>query len=217
MNKNQLITYLDQNETATPLISADIIAQEVHVKHKSINQSVRGLNESEVGQVLFQKAGKRKVYYLNQYQAMKLLNGLRTNSLTKKAREQLQRVVFEQFSQAIHEQQRRKLVHEMGKPLTHDLNDAIKNNPYFNDNSYLIYNNLIYKIALNEWPKDLKKNRNIPKSKNITEYLSYKESQKVQEIKGQVIAFLNAKLKYQDIKNILLNANKITSISSKVA
>lgn len=208
-NNTSLITFSNESENATPLISADKIAELVNIKHKSINQAIRNMI-GELGQVLSEKADRKRIYYLNEYQSSTLLDGLRTTKFTKKARRQLKRFLFNQFKTANKIQTKRQLLHEIGKPVSKSLNEAIQNNPYSNSYSYSNYNKLIYKVAMADNPKHIRDSRHIPASKSITEYLTPNESTKVQEAKNQIIVLLNLKLDYQHIKGIVIGAKKVT-------
>ncbi|MCL0312913.1 hypothetical protein M2S00_07305 [Apilactobacillus sp. TMW 2.2459] len=213
--KNSLITFKNESNKATPLISADVMAKMANIQHKSINQTIRN-NTRDLGKVLFEKEVNKKIYYLNEYQALRLLEFLRTTKNTKQARISLINVIVDQFKKANSLQVRRQTLYEIGKPLSNDLSNAIKDNPYSNSFSYTNYNNLIYKIALKTTPKELRSSRHIPKSKSITECLSVEEYKAVENIKHRVTNLIELNLSYKEVRDIMKRGiQRVISIKTK--
>lgn len=213
--KNSLITFKNESNKATPLISADVMANMTKIQHKSINQTIRN-NMKDLGKVLFEKEVNKKIYYLNEVQALRLLEFLRTTRNTKQARISLINIIVDQFKKANNLQIRRQTLYEVGKPLSNDLANAIKNNPYSNGFSYTNYNTLIYKIALKTTPKKLRDSRHIPKSKSITECLSVEEYKAVENIKSRVTTLIELNLSYDEVRDIMQRGiQKVISIKAK--
>ncbi|GLB47390.1 hypothetical protein WR164_13690 [Philodulcilactobacillus myokoensis] len=186
-----------------PTISADRIADLVKISHRSINKAITR-SKKELKRVRFKIASHNKKYYfLNEKQCLKLVGGLRTNYLTKQVRSKLINTLIEQFNQALKIQLRRQLTHIQSKPLTYDFNLAIDNNDTMDSHSYINLNKLAYKIALGMNTSQLKKTRNIPKNKPITEYLTANDFKQVNNIKQTMIFFINQNYSYQEIKTIL--------------
>ncbi|GHP14308.1 hypothetical protein YK48G_17330 [Lentilactobacillus fungorum] len=214
---SKLVFLNSQSVDAEPYTTPDIIANFADTDLHSVNRLIRKYQDDlkEFGILGFEirklKAVGRpkKVWHLNEGQSMLLLQYLANAEPVRKFKKALTHAFIKERKELIE----RQAVYEFGKDFSKDLGDAIKNNPYSDVHSYPNYNRLIYKQALGISSNRIKQLRRIPDHQPITKYLNTAESKAVQKVKNQVIALLDMKLNYQQIKDTLGNQGIIYQIT----
>ena len=205
---SKLVFLNSQSVDAEPYTTSDIIAAFTGINHHSINSMINK------GHVTFKmqrtKASRlKKVYLLNEKQASFLITLLKNTESVVLFKDALN----EQFYSMKEEILRNQAQYDFGKDISKDLARAIDNNPYSDSHAYGNYNRLIYKQALGVPSSRIKQLRRIPDHTPITKYLSSEESKAVQKVKNQVIALLDMKLSYSQIKDALSNQGIIYQIT----
>ncbi|WP_172189209.1 Rha family transcriptional regulator [Lentilactobacillus kribbianus] len=207
------LVFLNSNDVnAEPYTTSDIIAEYAGIQHRSvnkvINRKMKKLQRS--APVRFKIAdNKEKTFILNEKQAILLLTLLRNTERV----ENFKVALVDAFCDMRDEIARMRISYDQGKVVSKDLGDAIKASSLA-DNKYIYsnLNRLIYKQALGVNANQLRKERNIPQYRSLTQYLSVKERDAVNKVKNLIIALLTLNYDYQQIKQTLKNKGVIYQI-----
>lgn len=207
---NNLVTLTSQRLDAEIYTTGDVIAEYAGITHHAVNvtidQQYKRLARAGNGKVSFKmtpmpSGQKSKVYLLNEQQATFLITFLKNTPRVADFKEELVR----QFTMMKRELILRQAKFELGKEFSKSLHEAIKESPTLGEHGHLYVNinKLVYKQALGVSVNELRKARNIPKTKAITHYLSASEADAIKRVKQQIRTLLEMKMNYQQIKQAL--------------
>lgn len=206
-----LVTLTSKRLDAEAYTTSDIIAEYAENTRHAVNQLISQyrMDLEEFGVLAFEmlkpiKGGNggrpRKIWHLNEEQAMLLITYLDN---TKPVR-QFKKALVRQFTAMKRELIERQSKYELGKAFNKSLDTAVKDSRIdMHGHEHSTFHRLAYKMALGVDITKLRKSRHIKAGETITTYLSTDEAQAVALINQRIKTLLDVGLNYQEIKQAL--------------
>lgn len=204
MNQD-LVTLTTQDlSNAIPVTNSLKVAEKFKKRHDIVLRDIRtlevelrnSLTKEEFNLYKFEEIervdskGRIQPYYkMNRDFFLMLVMGYRTKEAYKIKHEFIQAFNFLE-KELLTRIETRAITKIKRKELTDTIKNCIDDEGNFKKFAFSNYTRLIYKKVLGKEIKKIKEERNIPKDKNIRNYLTIEELEKVQEIESKVAYFI---------------------------
>ena len=205
-----------------PYTTDEIIADCAGVKRTTVMRLIRkhekdleefGLLGFEIRAVKRERGIKhKKIYHFNEQQATLFITYLQNTPPVRQFKKDLVR----QFYAMREELQKRKVLRAEGKTTRRSLTDALRDSGEDNrlcGHGYAVYTNLIYKSLLGKNAAQLRKERGADRQAVAKDFLTSDELPAYEKKEAAVAVLLDAGLRYEQIKPIILENKKSRSVA----
>lgn len=196
-----------------PFTTSDIIADCAGVHKQTVSRLVRKHQKDleEFGQVGFEIRAVRyargtneeKIWHFNEQQATLFITYLQNTEPVRQFKKDLVREFFAMRK----ELEKRKELRTRSKPIRRNLTDALRDSgeeERMHGYAYGTYTDLFYKAALGKTAKQLRAERGATKKVTAKDLLSSDELPLYEKKEAAATVLLDAGLRYEEIKKILL-------------
>ena len=197
---NELVRLTTQEiSKAIPITTSLIIAEKTGIQHKNILELIKTYNDelNQFGRVAFETLPfktsggiqQRNVYYFNEQQATFFITLMRNTKEVIEFKLALVKAFYLMKNELLARSETRLIAKNVRKSLT----DSIKNNipeGNFKKFAYSNYTKTIYKKLFGKTTKELKEIMNVPEGKNIRDYFSIENLEKIQDIESEIATIL---------------------------
>lgn len=207
---SQLVFYTDNSVKAKIFTTDEVIAECSNNSLNSVKRLIRNHKKrlERFGPVGFEiRAGSahKKTYHLNEPQTTLLITYLDNTEVAADFKVELVAQFF-----AMRDLLRQRIIaRETSKPATKSMTDTIKEKG-LDSHMYVNYNRLALKVATGCNSQELKRQRGIPKSGVITDYLTDSELDRLTKAKQNIATLIDLEMPYDVIKALVGGTGVIT-------
>lgn len=202
---NELVRLTTQDVgKGIPITDSLIVAEGFKKTHNSVLRDIRNLEKElkeslskeelalySFGQSNYKNSQNKDMpfYYMSEEFFIMLVMGYRTKEAYK-----MKHKFIEAFLFLKKELKARKETRHIGvsfrKSLTETIKNCVTDEGNFKKFAYSNYSKLVYKKITGKTVKKIKEERNIPENKNVRDYFSIDELEKIQELESKIANFI---------------------------